>query len=55
MAIVGNTIVLADISWGRIFALLPLLLVTPIMSFVLYYLGYQRINVLENMVYKKEN
>lgn len=54
MAIVGNTSVLADISWGRIFALLPLILVTPIMSLLLYYLGYQRINVLENMVYKKE-
>ena len=54
MAIVGNTVVLADISWGKIFALLPLILITPIMSFVLYYLGYQRINVLENMVYKKE-
>ena len=54
MAIVGNTIVLADISWSRIFALLPLILVTPILSFVLYYLGYRRINVLENIVYKKE-
>ena len=54
MAIVGNTATLSEISWTSILWLLPLILITPVLSFILYYLGYKRINFLENLVYKKE-
>ena len=54
MAIVGNTSILNNISWTGIICLFPLILITPILSFALYYLGYKRIDVLENLVYKKE-
>ncbi len=54
MAIAGNTANLSEISWTSIFWFLPLIAITPVLSFVLYYLGYRRIDVLEKMVYKKE-
>ena len=54
MSVVGNTAILSDISWASILRLLPLILITPVLSFVLYYLGYKRINFLGNLVYKKE-
>lgn len=54
MAVVGNTSLLSEISWASIFYLLPIIIITPVLSFVLYYLGFKRINILEKLVYKKE-